>query len=109
MQHRKVMYFLKNKVPLGPMRSYPVKINPIGSTVSEILLYKQTDRQTHIQLLYYKDGWNVRNTTKLSNKSKFNKSPKFLSQRIRKLWVKYLSYDPLFIFFFVLILDKIIE
>ena len=29
-----------------PMRSYPVKENPIGSAVSEILRYKQTDRQT---------------------------------------------------------------
>ncbi len=37
------------------MRSYPVKDNPIGSTVSEILRYRQTHRQTHILLLYYKD------------------------------------------------------
>ena len=28
------------------MRSYPVKENPIGSAVSEILQYRQTDRQT---------------------------------------------------------------
>ena len=39
----------------GPMRSNPVKDNPIGSAVGEILQYKQTDRQTHILLLYYKD------------------------------------------------------
>ena len=32
-------------------RSYPVMENPIGSAVSEILRYKQTD----ILLLYYKD------------------------------------------------------
>ena len=36
------------------MRIYPVKQNPIGSAVSEILRYRQTDRQTHILLLYYK-------------------------------------------------------
>ena len=38
------------------MRTYPFKENPIGSVDSEILWYKQTDRQTHIQLLYYKDN-----------------------------------------------------
>ena len=37
------------------MRIYPVKENLIGSAVNEILRYKQTDRQTHILLLYYKD------------------------------------------------------
>ena len=43
------------------MRSYNVKENPIGSAFSEILMYKhththiQTDRQTDILLLYYKD------------------------------------------------------
>ena len=37
------------------MRSYHVKENPIGSAVTEIIEYKQTDRQTHILLLYYKD------------------------------------------------------
>ena len=31
------------------MRRYPVKENPIGSAVSEILGYKQTDRQTNKQ------------------------------------------------------------
>ena len=34
------------------MRSYPVKENPIGSAVSEILRYKQTDR--HRSTLYYR-------------------------------------------------------
>ena len=34
------------------MRSYPVKENPIGSTVSEILWYKQTNR--HCSTLYYR-------------------------------------------------------
>ena len=33
------------------MRSYPVKENPIGSAVSEILCYKQTGRQTSFFLL----------------------------------------------------------
>ncbi len=33
----------------GPMRSYPVKENPIGSGVSEILQYRQTDTQTDTQ------------------------------------------------------------
>ena len=33
------------------MRSYPVKENPFGSAVSEILCYKQTNRQTDIVLL----------------------------------------------------------
>ena len=37
------------------MRSYHVKENPIGSAVSENLWYKQTDKQTHILLLYHKD------------------------------------------------------
>ena len=41
------------------MRSYPVKENQIGSAVSEILRYKQTDkqtgRQTDIVLLCIKD------------------------------------------------------
>ena len=37
------------------MRSYPVKENQIGLAVSEILLYKQTETQTNILLLYYKD------------------------------------------------------
>ena len=36
------------------MRSYPVKENPIGgSAVSEILRYKQTDKQTDKQTSYY--------------------------------------------------------
>ena len=34
------------------MRSYPVKENPIGSAVSEIFRYKQTDR--HRPTLYYR-------------------------------------------------------
>ena len=39
------------------MRIYPVQENPIGSVVSEIIRYTQTDRQTDILLLYYKkDG-----------------------------------------------------
>ena len=29
------------------MRSYPVKENPIGSAVREILWYRHTDTQTH--------------------------------------------------------------
>ena len=29
------------------MKSYPVKENPIGSAVSEILRYRHTDTQTH--------------------------------------------------------------
>ena len=33
------------------MRNYPVKNDPIGSSVSDILRYKHTD----ILLLYYKD------------------------------------------------------
>ena len=33
------------------MRSHPVKEDPIGSAVSEILRYKHTDRQTDILLL----------------------------------------------------------
>ena len=36
------------------MRSYTVKENPIDSAVSEILRYKQTNKQTNILLLYYK-------------------------------------------------------
>ena len=31
----------------GPMKSYPVKENPIGSAVSEILPYKHTNTQTN--------------------------------------------------------------
>ena len=34
------------------MKSYPVKENSIGSAVSEILRYKQTDR--HRSTLYYR-------------------------------------------------------
>ena len=38
----------------GPMKSYPVMENHIGSAVCEILCYKQTDRKrTYILLLYY--------------------------------------------------------
>ena len=37
------------------MRSYPVKENHIGSEVSEILGYKQTDRHTDIMILYHRD------------------------------------------------------
>ena len=37
------------------MRSYPVKENPIGAAVSEILRYRHTNRQKDILLLYYKD------------------------------------------------------
>ena len=37
------------------MRIYPVKENHIGSAVSEIPRYKQTDKQVEILLLYYKD------------------------------------------------------
>ena len=40
----------------GSIRSYPVKDNYIGSAVSEILRYKQTEKQTNILLLYYKDN-----------------------------------------------------
>ena len=36
------------------MRSYTVKESTIGSAVSEILRYRQADRQTDI-LFYYKD------------------------------------------------------
>ena len=38
------------------MRSYPVKENLIGSAVSEILRYKQIDRQAnrHRSTLYYR-------------------------------------------------------
>ena len=38
------------------MRSYPVKENPIGFAVSEILWYTQTDRQIDILLPFYKDS-----------------------------------------------------
>ena len=38
------------------MRSYPVKENPFGSAVSEILLYRQTNKQIDISLLYYEDN-----------------------------------------------------
>ena len=34
---------------------YRFKNNPIGAAVSEILRYKNTDKQTNILLLYYKD------------------------------------------------------
>ena len=37
------------------MRSYAFKENPIGLAASEILWYKQTNRQSDILLLYYKD------------------------------------------------------
>ena len=37
------------------MRSYPVKEHPSGSAVSEILRYRQKDKQTDILLLHYKD------------------------------------------------------
>ena len=37
------------------MRSYPVKENPIGWAVSEILRYKHTHKLTGILLLYFKD------------------------------------------------------
>ena len=37
------------------MRSYPVKDNPIDSAVSQILRYKQTNRQTDIILLCFID------------------------------------------------------
>ena len=33
------------------MKSYPVKVNIFGSAVSEILRYKQTNKQTDIVLL----------------------------------------------------------
>ena len=36
----------------GPMKSYTVKENHIGSTVSEILRYTQTDR--HTSCYFYK-------------------------------------------------------
>ena len=42
------------QISYKPSRSYPVKESPIGSAVSEILRYTQTDRQTDILLLYYK-------------------------------------------------------
>ena len=38
------------------MKSYPVKENPIGSAVSDILTDKQTDRQTDIVLLCIING-----------------------------------------------------
>ncbi len=37
------------------MRSYPVKEKMVVSAISEIIWYKQTDKQTHILLLFYKD------------------------------------------------------
>ena len=37
------------------MRSYPVKENPIGSVVNEILQYKQTNKQIDIVLLCFID------------------------------------------------------
>ena len=41
--------------PFQVLWNYPVKDNTIGSTVSEILRYTQTDRQADIQLHQYKD------------------------------------------------------
>ena len=45
------------------MRSYLVKENPIGSAVSEILRYKQPDKQTdrHRSTLYYRLSCPLRN------------------------------------------------
>ena len=37
------------------MRSYHVKENPIGSVVSEILQYQETDKKIDILLFYYND------------------------------------------------------
>ena len=37
------------------MRCYPKKENHISSAVIEIIRYKQTNKQTDILLLYYKD------------------------------------------------------
>ena len=37
----------------GPIRSYTVKENQIGSAVSEILRYRQTDKDPVILLLEY--------------------------------------------------------
>ena len=38
------------------MGSYPVKENPIGSAISEIIRHKKTDIQTNTHpVLYYKD------------------------------------------------------
>ena len=37
------------------MKSYPVKENPIGSALSEILRNKHTNTHTDILLLNYKD------------------------------------------------------
>ena len=36
------------------MKSYPVKENPIGSAVSEIFWYRQTNKYTDFLLLYFK-------------------------------------------------------
>ena len=54
------------------MRSYPVKENPIGSAVSEILWYKQTDTQTKILLLYYKDHKNLLSKINIRLNSNFS-------------------------------------
>ena len=40
----------------GPMRSYTVKKNHIGSAVSEIIRYKQTDRKTFRNLVNFIPG-----------------------------------------------------
>ena len=44
------------KIAINLPRTYSVKENHIGSAVNEIPRYKQTQRQTNILLLYYKDN-----------------------------------------------------
>ena len=49
------------------MKNYPVKENHIGSAVSEIIRYKQTNKQTHILLLYSKDRYQIHNSFMLNH------------------------------------------
>ena len=49
------------------MRSYPDKENPIGSVVSKIIWYKQTDRQTNRQADRQTDKLIDKQTDKLTD------------------------------------------
>ena len=82
------------------MRSYPVKENPIGSAVSEILWYKHTDKQTscYFSILKYKfvlvENKKLNSLLSLSHVDIGNFGSAFIEVQVKQWIFYYLDVTP---------------